>query len=144
MAMSGHPPVLRQRSARVSDTNLTGPNLGGYPPASRWRTADATDSRLLWKLGGCLPVSRPRDASGHWQWKTSAPSHANHVTRTLHWLPPSLRGVLASARWVNQYFVQFEHCYLTTNFTKSCIKQYRLFLHFVLMVYYEYKGDLCG
>ena len=66
------------------------------------------------------------------------------MTRTLHWLPPSLRGVLASARWVNQYFVQFEHCYLTTTFTKNCTKQYRLFLHLVLMVYYEYKGDLCG
>ena len=59
MAMSGHPPVLRQRSARVSDTNLTGPNLGGYPPASRWRTADATDTDTSALKAGRLPARVP-------------------------------------------------------------------------------------
>ena len=43
--------------------------------------------------------------------------------------------------WIT-IFVQFEHCNLITTFTQRCTKQYRLYLHLVLMLYYEYKEDI--
>ena len=139
-ASAGAPPAFRPR-VRYKLHRSKPRRLPSRVTLAHRRRYWHTSALKAWWLPARVP---PAWRQRHWQWKTSAPSHANHVTRTLHWLPPSLRGVLASARWVNQYFVQFEHCYLTTTFTKSCIKQYRLFLHLVLMAYYEYKEDLCG